>query len=56
MLLKEYCLIKEVVDPNRNDVAKVKQIAMPDQRESSLLTADSSANRGPNFGFGKVYK
>lgn len=29
---------------------------MLDQREGFLLTADSPADRGPNFGFGKVYK
>ena len=29
---------------------------MLDQRESFLLTAGYPANRGPNFGFGKVYK
>lgn len=29
---------------------------MLDQRENFLLTADSPANRGPNFGFGNVYK
>lgn len=48
------CIIKRVVDPNLNDIAKVNQIAILDQRESFLLTVDSSASRGPNFDFGKV--
>lgn len=52
LLLKEQCIIKRVVDPNWNDVAKVNQIAILDQIVScpqwTLLQAQELT------GFGEV--